>query len=193
MGKVYKNLLFLLLLSTKLFSLDFGIEALFGKYTPTDEMDSSKVNYAGIRNNFYIAPDFALNLKYDMTQSIKGKNLHRYGIGMRYQVINLDENFQPFFDLSAGINRGLTTDSFFQFALGGKYYLTSEFNILGEANYIKTKDSSLSYSFGLGIGYDFFRTYTTSKYSEQPVDEEVMKSLAKQKLDIKEDIFLTPY
>jgi hypothetical protein len=64
---------------------------------------------------------------------------------------------------------------------------------LGEANYIKIKDKSQSYSLGLGLGYDFFRKTCTSKYSEYPVDEEVMKSLAKQKLDIKEDIFLTPY
>jgi len=188
-----KKIILLLIFSLDIFAFDFGIEAVYGNYTPAKELNVLKVNYAGIRNNFYITPSIAINLKYDITKAIKKENLHRYGIGFRYQVISLDENIQPFFDIVAGKDKGADINNFYQFTLGTKYYFTSEFNILGEANFIKIKDYSKSYSFGLGLGFDFFRNYTTSKYSEQPVDETVMKSLAKQKLDIKEDIFLTPY
>jgi len=196
MGKIYK-VLFFIFLSTKVFAYDFGLEMAVGKFTPPEDLNLSNATYTGLRTNFYITENFAVTLKYDVTREMGDSDLCRYVAGFRYQVTQLDTDFNPYFDIGRGKEKGSYESIFYQFTMGGKYYFTNSFNVLGEANIIKIEDLSTNYSFGLGVGYDFYREPSTSQYSEKPVDERVMKNLVKNKkklnLDLHEDIFLTPY
>jgi len=193
MGKIYK-IFFISLICLQAYAIDFGMEMVYGRYSPSKDLNESRVSYIGIRNNFYLTESFAFQIKYDLTNKLSETNLNRYMFGLRYQVTDIDRDFQPFFDFAYGKESGNSDNNFLQFSLGSKYFVTDKFNILGEANFVKIKDISVSHSFGLGLGYDFYRKPTTGRYTDKPVDEEVLKSLARQKhVDIKEDIFLTPY
>ena len=190
---IIKILLLSFLLSLKLFSVDFGFETVQGKYTASKEDDLPIANLFGIRNNFCFSKNFALSLKYDLVDNKKVTNLQRYTLATRFQSVFMDNKFQPFFDLGLGKELGFTNDRYLQATLGAKYFLTDEFNLMGEANYIKKKDKGQSYFFAMGLGYDFFRKPSTGRYTQEPIDEATMKSLAKQKIDTTEDIFLSPY
>jgi len=189
----FQRFFIVMILSIKLAAIDFGVELAIGRYTPSEDLNISSASYLGIRNNFYINENFAFQLKYDITNETNSTKIKRYSFGFRYQVTDLDKNFVPFFDLGVGKENGFGDIDFLQLTLGSKYFVTDKFNLLGEANLMKMDSLSQNYSFGLGVGYDFYRKPITGRYSDKPVDEAVLKSLAKQKIDTTEDIFLSPY
>jgi len=196
MGKI-KRVLMLLLFSINLFALDYSMDIVYGKFTPSDEQNTTSKEYVGIRNSFYFYPEFALQYKYDFVDDYQDGYLHRHTFSFRYQASDIDLNVVPYFEAGVGFEEGSGKDRYMQLTFGSKYFFTNNFNILGEANYIRKEYSSQSYSFGVGVGYDFYRKPTTSRYSEKPISEAVMKKLVKNKkrlkLNLTEDIFLTPY
>jgi len=192
-----KRILFFILFSVNLYSLDYSMDLVYGKFSPSDELNTTTKNFVGIRNSFYFFPEFALQYKYDFVNDFQDGFLHRHTFSFRYQNNDLDENVVPYFEAGIGFEEGSNSDNYMELTFGSKYFFTENFNILGEANYIRKEYSSQSYSFGLGVGYDFYRKPTMSKYTEEPVNEAVMKQLVKHKkklkLNLSEDIFLTPY
>ncbi len=190
---ILKIFLLSFLLSLNLFGLGFGFEVVQGKYTASKDDNLPIANLFGIRNNFYFTKNYGLSLKYDLVDNKEVENLQRYTFAFRMQNAYLDNKFQPFLELGLGQELGISSERYGQATLGAKYFLTDEFNLLGEANYIKIKNKSQSYFFSMGLGYDFFRKPSTGRYTQEPIDEATMKSLAKQKIDTTEDIFLSPY
>ena len=193
-----KVVFLILFFINSLFAMDLGFEYVYGKYTPSKEANATRQNYLGVRTNFYITPNIAISTQMDSIKKYekngtKVGSLTRYSSGIRWTFTNLDESFEPYLGLGVGSEFGVQKGQFYQFTMGAKYFVTTKFNILGEANYIKKKNKGQIYSMGLGLGYNFFRKPTISKYSESPIDEATMKKLLEQKADTNEDIFLSPY
>jgi hypothetical protein len=190
---VIRRIIFIALLPLYLYSVDFSFEIVRAKYTSTSEENLSRADMYGIRNNFFFSKEWAVGLNYDVVDHKKVRNLNRYSLNLRYQRKDIDSAFEPYFGLGFGKEGGLRSDNFKEAILGAKYFLSDEFSVLFDTTYIKKSQKSKSYFLSFGLGYDFFRKPSAGRYTQNPLDGATLKSLAKHKVDTKEDIFLYPY
>ena len=145
------------LLATSLFATEVEIQAVAGK----NFVDRNKVNVyedtntLGLRTNFYLSKNNALQLAYDEGQDVTAnKDLHRYSVN--YMHIQRDNNSRvhPFMLLGGGYEDGATNEGFMNGGLGLNIELAHNLSLVGEIKGIKknvSNDFDINTNLGLGI------------------------------------------
>jgi hypothetical protein len=181
--KVAYTLVLAILFSTKLFSLDIGVEIVSGKTSDKD------IIY-GIRNNIYFSKSLALQFKYENIKK-SPEDQHRYTTNALYRVNNLYHSIIPYLSIGIGYEESEERSNFYNLGCGVKYHYTTNANLIFETNAIKKIEQKYDYNFIFGIGYDFFKKTTNqNKNIKESVNPKTIINLSKTK---DENIFLTPY